>query len=110
MPAVDRKGVKNGAGAANKLPFSKRCRDRSIALRWTREQIGLARDGPGLVLFARGDDGRKETAVMHGGPEPVQRLQMVRHAVALVLFEAIARAILGERAHQPVSRDFGDDG
>ena len=34
---------------------------------------------------------------------------MLRHGIALVLLEAIARAILRQRAHQPVARHLGDD-
>ena len=46
---------------------------------------------------------------MHRRPEPVQGRQMLRHGVALVLLEAVARAILCQRAHQTVTRDLGDD-
>ena len=34
---------------------------------------------------------------------------MFRHAVALVLLEAVTRAVLRQRAHQPVARHLGDD-
>ena len=44
-----------------------------------------------------------------GGSEPVERLEMLGHAVALVGFEAVARTILRQRAHQPVARHLGDD-
>src|SRR5262245_47880778 len=57
-----------------------------------RKQILLPLDGPGLVLLARRDDGRKEAAVVHAGAEAVQRLEVLGHGVALVLLEAIARA------------------
>ena len=67
------------------------------------EQIDLALDRPRLMLFPRGHDGRKEAAVMHRGTQPVKRRQMLRHAVALVGLEAIARAILAS-AHIRRSR------
>ena len=34
---------------------------------------------------------------------------MLRHGIALVLLETVARAILRQRAHQPVARHLGDD-
>ena len=46
---------------------------------------------------------------MHRGAEPVQRLEMLGHAVALVGLETVARAILRQLAHQAVARDLGDD-
>src|SRR6202040_3244651 len=62
-----------------------------------------------LMSFPRRYNRCKKPAVMHGGSEPMQRLEMLRHAVALVGFETIARAILRQLAHQPVARDLGDD-
>ena len=46
---------------------------------------------------------------MKAGPEPVQRLEMLRHGIALVVLEAVARAIQRQRAHQAVARHLGDD-
>ncbi len=40
-------------------------RDIRVDLRFDREQIRL--DGAGLMFFARGDDGREETAVVDAG-------------------------------------------
>src|SRR6201993_273700 len=73
---------------------SRGCLD--LNLRCHRKQIRLAMDRPGLVFLARGNHGREEAAVMHGGAEPVECRKMLRHAVTLVLFEAVARAILGQ--------------
>src|ERR1700733_11710044 len=74
------------------------------------EQISLALDGPRLVLFASGYDRRKEAAVMHRRTQPVERLEMLRHAVALVRLKAIARAFLRQRARQTITCHLGDDG
>ena len=38
-----------------------------------------------------------------------QRREMLRHGIALVGLETVARAILRQRAHQPVARHLGDD-
>ena len=46
---------------------------------------------------------------MDARAQPVQRLAMFRHRVALVAFEAVARAIQRQRAHQAVARHLGDD-
>ena len=46
---------------------------------------------------------------MDGRPEPVQRREMLRHAVAHVALEAVARMRGAEPLHQPVARDLGDD-
>ena len=63
-----------------------------------------------MMLFPRGDHRGKEAAVMHGRAEPVERLEMFRNRVALVALETVTRAILRQRAHQPVARHLGDDG
>ncbi len=57
----------------------------------------------------RGNDRREKSAVVDARSEPVQRLAMFRHGVALVVFEAVARAIQRQRAHQAVARHLGDD-
>jgi len=68
-----------------------------------------ARDRDGFVLLTCRRDRRKQAAMMHRGSEPVQRLKMLRHGIALVRLEAITWAILRQLAHQAVARDFGDD-
>ena len=62
-----------------------------------------------MMFVPRRHDGSEKAPVMHRGTEPVQRLQMFRHAIALVGLKAITRTILGELAHQSVTRDLGDD-
>ena len=46
---------------------------------------------------------------MDGRAEPVQRAEMLRHAVAHVALEAVAGMRRAEPHHQPVARDLGDD-
>ena len=46
---------------------------------------------------------------MDGRAEPVQRLEMLRHAVAHVALEAVAGMRERQPHHQPVARDLGDD-
>ena len=53
---------------------------------------------------------RKGSAVVDGGPEPRQRREMLRHAVAHVALEAVAGVREAEPRHQPVARHLGDDG
>src|SRR5437762_3123456 len=47
--------------------------------------------------------------MMNGRTEPVQRIEMFRHAIAHMPFEAIARMRGAEAGHQPVAGDLGDD-
>src|SRR5262245_64837539 len=47
---------------------------------------------------------------MDGRPEPLQRGEMLRHAVAHMALEPVARMCEAELRHQPVARDLGDDG
>src|SRR5262245_51127813 len=46
---------------------------------------------------------------MDRGPEPRQRSEMLGHAVALVMLEAIAGIEEAQPGHQAVARDLGDD-
>jgi len=46
---------------------------------------------------------------MDGRPEPVQRVEVLRHAIAHVALEAVARVREAHPHHQPVAGDLGDD-
>src|SRR5262249_36066013 len=61
------------------------------------------------VAIGRGDRG-EGAAVVDGGAEPRERLEMLGHAVALVMLEAVAGIEQAQPRHEPVARDFGDDG
>ncbi len=61
----------------------------------------------GLAVECR--DRRERAAVMDGGTEPVQCVEVLRHAVAHVALEAVARMREAHPHHQPVAGDLGDD-
>ena len=46
---------------------------------------------------------------MDGGPEPLQRREMLRHRIAHVALEAVAGMGGADLHHQPVAGDLGDD-
>src|ERR1700756_5355041 len=75
-------------------------RNRDFDLRIHCEEISLPRRR--LMFFPRRHDRCKQPAMMRAGAEAVERVEMLRHAVALVGLETIARAILRQHAHQAV--------
>src|ERR1051326_6878819 len=48
--------------------------------------------------------------MVNGGTESCERLEMLRHAVALVVLETVARIVQAEADHQAVARNLRDNG
>src|SRR5436190_8927010 len=69
--------------------WSGRGRYPGVGLGFQREQV--RRDRRRMMLFPRGDHRGEEAAVIHGRTEPVERLEMFRHRVALVALETVTR-------------------
>src|ERR1700737_3559574 len=73
---------------------------------------GFARRGVGIlpdeVTIARRDRS-KGAAMVNGWTESRQRLEMLRHAVALVMLEAVAGIEEAQSRHEAIARHLGDD-
>src|SRR2546421_481557 len=73
-----------------------------------QRQIGIhGHFDHGLAVECR--DRCERAAVMDGGTEPVQRVEVLRHAVAHMALEAVARVCKAHPHHQAVTGDLGDD-
>ena len=81
----------------------------AIEMAGSRGTIRRCIVGRAIQAGELGRDRRKGPAVVDGRPEPGQRREMLRHAIAHVALEAVAGMGSAEPHHQPVAGDLGDD-